>query len=100
QIIPTAEALGLATRQEVTYDFFSSFSFRFSHLPLLLFPHLYGGSELGVRGLMPYTGITEINGYLGILPWLLGAAGYLLMRRMYPEVRFWIWIIPISFLLV
>lgn len=75
QVFPILESLPLVTRARISYEFFASFSFPLSQLPMLLFPYLFGANHAGLFP-APYFGepnLMELTGYVGMLPLLLSA---------------------------
>ncbi|HEX8845851.1 MAG TPA: YfhO family protein [Pyrinomonadaceae bacterium] len=82
QILPTAELAGFSTRTDFAFSDFVSYSLPYKHIPLLLFPAAFGG--LPHYGTTPYFGewnLTEMSGYVGLLPLLLAAIGFFVSRR-------------------
>ncbi|HUQ34116.1 MAG TPA: YfhO family protein [Pyrinomonadaceae bacterium] len=82
QLLPTAELASLSTRTDFLFSDFISYSLPLKQIPLLLFPAVFGG--LPHYGTTPYFGewnITELTGYVGLLPLLLAAIGFIVSRR-------------------
>jgi hypothetical protein len=91
EIVPVLESLQYVTRQQISYDFFTSYSFSFRLLPILLFPYAYGTQSPGVYQVF-YFGpwnLTEMTGYMGILPILFALLAFVFFRRHDAQVRFW-----------
>jgi Bacterial membrane protein YfhO len=80
QLVPAAELARQSVRAGISFEDFVSFSLPPSHLPMLLFPYLFGGRSgapyWGERG-----GPWELMGYAGIGATMLAAAAALLARR-------------------
>jgi len=90
QIVPTAELGGLGLRAKMTFDEFVSFSLPLWQIPQLLFPYVFGG--VGTFYQPPYFGtwnITEVTGYIGLLPLLLAVIGFLTYRN---KSLAWFWV--------
>jgi hypothetical protein len=82
QLLPTAELATLSTRTDFLFSDFISYSLPLKQIPLLLFPAAFGG--LPHYGTTPYFGewnLTELTGYVGLLPLLLAAVGFFVSRR-------------------
>ncbi|MFM2431712.1 MAG: hypothetical protein RLZZ511_2925 [Cyanobacteriota bacterium] len=96
QILPTAELGKLSQRSAMTFGDFISFSFPKKQTLQLFFPFLFGSGyeppyQLYVT---PYWGkwsLTEITGYVGLLPISLAAIGWA-ARRSAPKgvTQFWL----------
>src|SRR5947209_14271243 len=99
QILPTAELAGFSTRTDFAFTDFVSYSLPFKQIPLLLFPAAFGG--LPHYGTTPYFGewnLTEMTGYVGLLPLMLAAVGLFVSRRKGVSI-FWLSIGVIAFIL-
>ena len=80
QLLPVAMVVGETSRASLSYSDAVSFSFPASHLPLLLFPQLFGGWSAA----HPYDGrwnIAELSAYPGAAAVVLAAAGLARVRR-------------------
>ncbi|MGB7923687.1 MAG: YfhO family protein [Pyrinomonadaceae bacterium] len=80
QLLPTIELSGLSMRSEMSYQNFISYALPSGHLPIVLFPYLFGGSGWYA----PYFGrwnIAELTGYIGLLPLMLAAAALVAGQR-------------------
>lgn len=76
QIVPTAEIVGESIRAGYKFSDFISHSLPPHQVVMLLFPKVFGG--LKESGALPYYGaenLTELTGYVGLLPLLLAAVG-------------------------
>ena len=76
QIVPTAEIAGQSIRVGYKFSDFISHSLPPHQVLMLVFPKLFGG--LKESGALPYYGaenLTELTGYVGLLPLLLAAIG-------------------------
>lgn len=99
QILPTLELADLSTRSEFGFSDFVSYSFPLKQIPLLLFPAAFGG--LAYYGTTPYVGewnLTEMTGYVGLLPLMLAAVGFIVSRRSAVSI-FWLCAGVVAFLL-
>lgn len=99
QIIPTAELGGLGLRTKMTFEEFVSYSLPLWQSPQLLFPYLFGAA--GNFYQPPYFGtwnLTEVAGYVGLLPLLLAVIGFLTYRHK-SIAWFWISVAMLTFLL-
>src|SRR6266851_5239136 len=88
QLLPTIAVAGISVRTAKSFAFSMSYSLPKSHIPLLLFPYLFGA--LGAPG-EPYNHIysgmwnpTELSGYAGAALVVLAAAGLVAMRKHRP----------------
>ena len=76
QIVPTAEIVGESVRAGYKFSDFISHSLPPHQVLMLVFPKVFGG--LKESGALPYYGaenLTELTGYVGLLPLLLAAIG-------------------------
>jgi hypothetical protein len=76
QIVPTAEIVGESIRSGYKFSDFISHSLPPHQVLMLVFPKVFGG--LKESGALPYYGaenLTELTGYVGLLPLLLAAIG-------------------------
>lgn len=76
QIVPTAEIVGESVRAGYKFSDFISHSLPPHQVLMLVFPKVFGG--LKESGALPYYGaenLTELTGYVGLLPLLLAAVG-------------------------
>jgi hypothetical protein len=83
QIVPTASVLSATARGDLTIGNATTYTFSLSHLPLLLFPYLFGGGNAGPFD-APYVGhwdLTELAGYPGLACVVLAFAGLPAIRR-------------------
>ncbi|MEK6280508.1 MAG: YfhO family protein [Acidobacteriota bacterium] len=82
QILPTKELAAVSMRADFTFQDFVSYSFPSKHILLLFFPAAFGG--LPRYGTTPYFGewnLIEMTGYVGLLPLMLAAIGFVTSRR-------------------
>jgi hypothetical protein len=102
QILPTAELSSLSVRSTMTFGDFSSFSFPKKQTLQLLFPYLFGSGYEPPYGVFagPFWGewfLTEITGYVGLLPIplviiaLLSRRNGRSLRGYQGVVLFWFW---------
>ncbi|MDT5124235.1 MAG: hypothetical protein QOC96_3717 [Acidobacteriota bacterium] len=99
QILPTLELAKLSARAEYTFADFVSYSLPLKQIVLLLFPAVFGG--LRQYGTTPYFGawnLTELTGYVGLLPLLLAAVGFIVSRRKAVSI-FWLCVCVLALLL-
>jgi membrane protein YfhO len=99
QILPAAELAGLSTRASYGFSDFVTYSLPPSHILLMIFPAAFGG--LPRYGVTPYFGewnLTEMTAYVGLLPLMLAALGFVVARRK-PVVIFWLSVGVVAFLL-
>lgn len=90
QLIPAAELAGLSLRAQLSFADFTTYAVPLRQLPTLLFPLLFGGSPGSFYG-KPYFGewvsgtggwgLTELTGYIGLLPLMLAAVGLIAWER-------------------
>lgn len=99
QIIPTAELVGQSVRTEFSYTDFVSHSLPPQQALAMIFPAAFGG--LSGYGTTPYFGginLTELTGYIGLLPLMLAAIGFLTSRQRRLSF-FWMGVALLAFLL-
>lgn len=101
-LFPIIECLKYVTRENITYDFFSQYSFPLEQLGMILFPYLFGTWETSISetGYYGKWNLTEMAGYMGILVLVLAITMMIGMARKNSKVRFWSIVSIISFLLV
>ncbi len=93
QLLPMVELSGLSARATMTFGEFCGFAMPPLQLLQLIFPYLFGGSNVppyNSRGFWGESSPTEITGYVGLLPLMLAAIGVMRWRSMRPIVWFWI----------
>jgi Bacterial membrane protein YfhO len=84
QLVPTALGVGQSLRGSFSYAAATSFSSSATHLPLLLFPYLFGNQFPTAPFSAPYQGhwnLEELAGYPGLACVVLAAAGAARIRR-------------------
>lgn len=89
QLIPTAELINQSVRTEFRFAEFVAFSLTPKHLVTFVFPYLFGYSNHPTN---PYFGdwnLTELAGYVGLLPLMLAAIGFA-ARRSTTLAVFWL----------
>ena len=102
EIVPILESLNYVTRAGISYDFFASYSFSFKLLPLLIFPYIYGThspSFFQPAYFGPWN-LTEMAGYMGILPVLSAGLAFFLFRKKNEQIYFWTAVSFVAFMLV
>lgn len=91
QLLPGLHAVADSQRATASYHLFDSGSYPLSWLLLLFEPNLLGGSgSFGAPSFLAGYNLTEVTGYVGVLPWV--AAGALLAqlrRRPAPDWAVW-----------
>lgn len=100
QILPTAELMNLGLRSRLSFQDFIVYSLRPEHTIQLLFPYIFGGVPEfeGVLQGEGYADLTEMGGYVGLLPLILSLIGFF----KYPNkflAGFWAVVAVFSFLL-
>ncbi len=99
QILPTLELASLSTRTEYVFSDFVSYSFPRQQLVQLLFPGIFGGlSGYGVPSYFGQWNLTELTGYVGLLPLMLAGVGFIVTRRTAVSI-FWLCAALVAFLL-
>jgi len=98
QFLPTAELSALGLRASLTFEDFVAYSLPLKQVPLLLFPYAYGGAPGAFYG-VPYFGawvsggggwgVSELTGYVGLLPLMLAGVGFINRRR---DTVAWLWL--------
>lgn len=99
QILPTIELAGLSVRAHQSFQGFISYSLPPGQILMLIFPALFGG--LAAYGAPSYFGewnLIELTGYMGLLPLMLAAAGFIAYRHRGLS-RFWLCVGLLAFLL-
>jgi hypothetical protein len=99
QILPAAELAGSSARSEFAFSDFVSYSLPLKQVVSLIFPAAFGG--LAHYGATPYFGawnLTEMAGYVGLLPLMLAAVGFIVSRREAVSI-FWLCAGVVAFLL-
>jgi len=101
-ILPILESLQYVTRESIDYKFFSSYGFRWHFLPMILFPHYYGASNVGFYPVEYFLrwNITELTGYMGIFPLVTAFLCFSLFRRKDNQIYFWTFVSIVAFILV
>jgi len=101
-ILPIIESLTYVTRESIDYKFFSSYGFRWHFLPTLLFPHFYGSQSLVLYPIQHFVrwNLTELNGYMGILPIVSAFLCFSLYRKKNLHIYFWSLLALVAFILV
>lgn len=92
QWLPGLDAVGISQRAATSFAFFSSGSLPDRWLALLVVPDLLGGSgSFGQPAFLASYNLTEVTGYVGVLPAIGAVAllGRLRARRRLPEWFVW-----------
>jgi membrane protein YfhO len=95
QIVPILELLQHSMRDNVTYEYFSSYSLPPVFLLSWFAPYIVGGGD-GTLFRAPYTGeplLPEYTCYVAIAPLILAAMAPLISRD--TRTRFWMWTVLI-----
>src|SRR5205085_581360 len=107
QLWPTAELTNLSWRASLDFTEFNAYALSLRQAPVLFFPFLYGGAPdafyaTAYFGAWPSSadgwGAGELSGYVGLLPLLLAAIGFITHRRD-TRARFWLGVSVVAFLL-
>ncbi len=101
-LLPIGESLGYVTRQSVDYKFFTSYSFRWKFLPMIIFPFFYGTSTPGFYPIEYFVrwNLTEMTGYMGILPLVSAFLCFSVYRKKNSIIYFWSIVAILAFVLV
>jgi len=101
-ILPILESLQYVTRESIDYKFFTSYGFRWHFLPMILFPHFYGASNIGFYPVAYFLrwNITELTGYMGVFPFITAVLCFSIFRKKNLQIYFWSLIALIAFILV
>ncbi len=86
QLLPTLELIPLTVRANITYQQASEFASAPSSLMMLAVPHFFGSSPSAYWGISG--NLTELYGYVGILPLALALLALLTCRRRSPWLLF------------
>lgn len=84
QFLPTYRIVGDTLRADSTFEYATSYAYSPSHLPLLLFPYLFGNPAPAEPFDAGYTGewnLTELAGYPGLACLVFAIAGLARIRR-------------------
>lgn len=107
QLWPTAELAGLSWRAALDFKEFVAYELPLRQVPMLLFPLLYGGAPSTFYGTAYFGawassadgwGAGELSGYVGILPLVLTAVGFIAHRHTM-QARFWLGMCVVALLL-
>lgn len=98
-LFPIIESLKYVTRESITYDFFTGFSFPIKQLGMILLPSLFGGGVSDIYYFGEWN-ITEIAGYMGLLVLIVAVSSVLFSCKKNLLIRFWAAVAGIGFILV
>jgi hypothetical protein len=107
QLWPTAELTKLSWRSALGFEEFAAYALTLRQIPVFFFPFLYGGAPATFYGTAYFGawpssadgwGAGELSGYVGLLSLMLAFIGFIMHRRM-TNVRFWLGVSAIAFLL-
>ena len=108
QLVPTAQLAPHTLRAALSFEEFVAYQLPLRQLPMIIFPFLYGGSPASFYS-TPYFGAwpssadgwgaSELTGYVGLLPLILAAVGFVLNRRN-RLVWFWTAVALVALMLV
>lgn len=90
QIFPTIELMHESVRENISYTFFSDYSFNFKMLPVLISPFIFGNPFFSSVSLSKYLGSWNYNEmviYFGLITFPIMILGTLLKDK-----RKWFWI--------
>jgi len=98
-IIPMLELADLSVRSEMQFDAFKQYSLPLTHLPMLVFPYLFGGAYLpNSPSYFGQWNLSEMTGYVGLLTLVLAGIGC--SHRWNDRLgAFWVGAAAVSFLL-
>lgn len=101
-ILPILESVSRVTREQISYEFFSSYSFPLLALPMLFIPFAFGTHTPGFfRG--AYFGpwnLTEMAGYIGLTPLVFAVIAFARGRKSNKQIWFWTVVALAGFVLV
>lgn len=102
QLFPIFEAFRISTRESISFAFFTMYSFDFQYLPMLIYPYIFGGgySESLLNFRSPRFEVTELCGYIGVLPLFLAILAIITLRKSKKDEWFWTIICAVSFVLI
>lgn len=102
QLFPIFEALGISTRKSISYEFFTMYSFDFQYLPMLIYPYIFGGgySQYLLNFRSPRFEVTELCGYIGVLPLFTAILAIVTLRKSNKDEWFWALLCVVSFTLI
>ena len=102
EAIPVIESLRFVTREKITLDFFTQYSFPFIALPLLFFPNLFGSftSTIYTINYFGPWNPAEITGYIGIIPLCFSFLAFTVFRQKDRQIWFWCLVAFFGFILV
>ncbi len=98
QLLPTAELSALSSRAQLTFSDFVVFSLPITHIPLLLFPQLFGGTPGYGTSYFGEPNLTELTCYIGVLPLMLTVIGVVALKWKSWSL-FWVGVALFAFLL-
>jgi hypothetical protein len=98
QLVPTMELAPNTLRAALTFQEFVAYQLPLRQLPMVIFPFLYGGAPASFYA-TPYFGAwpsspdgwgaSELTGYVGLMPLMLAAIGFVVNRR---QLTPWFWL--------
>jgi membrane protein YfhO len=102
QIFPMVEALRFSTREAISFEFFTMYSFDFQYLPMLIYPYIFGGgySQFQLNFRSPRSEVTEFSGYIGVLALFLALLSIITLTKSKKHEWFWTILCGVSFLLI
>ena len=89
-LFSVAETLPSWTRERISFEMFSQYSFELYALFTFFIPNLFGGVDPDIISYAPNPDWVEWYPYLGLLPIALALAGLAIWRTASRELRFWI----------
>jgi hypothetical protein len=96
QLIPSIELANLGPRSTMSFNDFVNYSLPLEQAIHLIFPYIFGGANDSFYK-VPYFGepnLTELAGYIGLLPLMLAAIGFL---TYWNKSLSWFWLIVALF---
>lgn len=102
-LFPIIESLSYLTRETISFDFFSGYSFPLYAIIMLIFPFFFGSYTGYPNTNVTYWGpwnATEMAGYMGILTLIIALSCIIVFWKKNSQIKFWGLLSFFSFLLV
>lgn len=92
QLLPGLHAVSASQRAAPSFNLYNSGSYPLSWLLVLFEPNLLGGSgSFGAPAFLAGYNLTEVTGYVGVLPWVAAFALLAQLRRHRPLPEWVVW---------
>jgi len=92
QLLPGLHAVDASQRATDSFNLYDSGSYPLSWLLLLFEPNILGGSgSFGAPGFLASYNLTEVTGYVGVLPWVAAFALFARFRWRRPLPEWLVW---------